>query len=85
MAIKWFTLVAAVAIAGADAYIAYRAPVWADSLMNEALAISVSCIPFPVLATVALLAGYMMMRSEWQHHTSLRLQLPRERRRRRIG
>ena len=73
MAIKWFTLVAAVAIAGADAYIAYRAPVWADSLMNEALAISVSCIPFPVLATVALLAGYMMMRSEWQHHTSLRL------------
>lgn len=73
MGLRWIVLIAALTIAAADGYIAYKATAWATNVMQESLAISLSFIPFAGLSLAALLAGYTAMRSEWQQRTSLRL------------
>lgn len=73
MGLRWVVLVAALAIAMADGYIAYKAPAWAADIVQESLATSLSFVPFAGLFIASLLAGYLAMRSEWQQRTSLRL------------
>lgn len=73
LGLRWIMLLAAGAIAALDIFLAYKVSSRAMNMIGYNMAIGLSTIPFAGLFIASLVAGYLSMRNEWQHNTSVRL------------